>query len=495
MTRAAGPSRLPLAGLILAALLAAGAQQAAGQDTWTDEELGYQVLTMDGWEAVPVEPTERYVVAKWASPRPIRDYPCRMLVYVFRREPEGDDDQKSSPAGEYARRMPFGVRRSFKSWLKGRRSRKGMKLEDPRGFKVEAPEGVEVQGRYYEGTRPSGYVRGGKALDPFFYVAATFTTKEREFALELFCGEPSKRRLKPYFQRIVKSFRLIPREEARDDEGAGNGEAAKDLSPRERARKRAEDNTKVPGWWYEESEHYIIVTNLERKHRPKILRIRRQLEAMRTIYERDFPPSEPIEAISIVRVCKDRQSYSNYGGPGGTAGYWYAPAEELVLYMKGYFRFVLGVLNHEAFHQYIYYACGKISPHTWFNEGYGEYYYGTEVVGKRGIINPCRPRVDTIKAHIREGTHVPMEKFLRYSKREYYGDASRCYAQGWATVYFLKEGVREGHPWSKILPTYFDTLVETRSRKKALEAALDGVDLEALEKAWAAFIVKGRPVR
>ena len=67
-----------------------------------------------------------------------------------------------------------------------------------------------------------------------------------------------------------------------------------------------------------------------------------------------------------------------------SAGYWNSRTEELVLFDaeehergkrpddSGTFI----VLYHEAFHQYIHYSTGELPPHSWFNEGYGDYFSG-----------------------------------------------------------------------------------------------------------------------
>jgi len=43
----------------------------------------------------------------------------------------------------------------------------------------------------------------------------------------------------------------------------------------------------------------------------------------------------------------------------------------------------LRVLYHEAFHQYIHYAVGDVAPHSWFNEGHGDYFAGHNYRGRK----------------------------------------------------------------------------------------------------------------
>jgi len=104
------------------------------------------------------------------------------------------------------------------------------------------------------------------------------------------------------------------------------------------------------------------------------------------------------------------------------------------------------VLNHEGFHQYIFYFFGAISPHSWYNEGTGAYYSGYEWKTNRFVLQKFQWRTGTITEAIREGTHVPLDQFVRFSQREYYGtnklgvDGGQNYAQGWSLIYFLRTG-------------------------------------------------------
>jgi hypothetical protein len=305
--------------------------------------------------------------------------------------------------------------------------------------------------------------------------------------------EKGKRQHRAIFLGVANSIRLYEREIAEQPAAAPGEDQA---SERDKARQQALASVNVPGWWCYESDDYIIVTDLPERKKAFVVDIAQRLEAMRGLYERDFPPAKEIEAVSIVRICKDRDTYLNYGAPGGSAGYWSAMAKELVLYAGGAERDTHAVLNHEAFHQYIFYSSGELSPHSWFNEGYGDYYSGARITGRTAVIKPFLWRQDTIKAAIREGTHVPLKDIIRYTQRDYYSRSDLCYSEGWSIIYFLNQGLVGGdHPWSRILPTYFRVLQETQDQNAAVDAAFKDVDLEALGAAWAEFTTRGKPAK
>jgi hypothetical protein len=158
------------------------------------------------------------------------------------------------------------------------------------------------------------------------------------------------------------------------------------------------------------------------------------------------------------------------------------------------------VLNHEGFHQYIFYFFGNLSPHSWYNEGTGDFYSGYEYKAKRFKLEKFKWRTETIKEAVKkgEGAYVPLKDFVRYSQAEYYGqnklgiDGHQNYAQGWSFIYFLRTGKKANAKgwdpkWDTILETYLRTLAMSGSTDQAVEQAFNGIDMDALEKAWVEY--------
>jgi hypothetical protein len=508
--------RLPIAMALFFTLLH-GALSA--QSTYKDEKYGYSLWTLKGYNATPVPPTEPYLVSKWTSERRIRDLPSEIHVYVFNRKapkaseglnlPDGVEIEGLSPELlEFLSRR--GEKTGYAEWIEDNYERRKMKLEKPRPLRVKTAKPREViSAEYYELTRPSGYVgRDGAAAD--FYVAlGIIRTEELEYVVECYRSVQGVDSSKGIFRKVVNSFSLekdVPylaaleaqraqKEKTETPAGAtekSDGYERTETTAKEDSRERAiEECKRNKGWWYYETPRYILVTNLESRFKSYIQELAVRLEGIRDQYEKDFPPAKPITAVSIVRVCENRTSYMAYGGHPSSAGYWYAAAKELVFYKEGGTDTPERVLNHEAFHQYIYYGCGEIAPHSWYNEGYGDYYAGAELAGRRVLrIDPFKWRRDTIREAARNGKHVPMKKILSYSQREYYAKSDLCYAQGWSIIYFLNKGLTSGHPWEAILPTYLQVLQETMSKEKALDAAFKDVDIDAFEQAWIAYTTR-----
>lgn len=281
----------------------------------------------------------------------------------------------------------------------------------------------------------------------------------------------------------------------------------------------------VRGWKFEDLEHYIVV--YDTVDQPLMRKVFRDMEIIRKEYEKLFPPEKPVTAVSTVRVCKSRDEYMLYGGIPQSAGYWNSETQELVLYndvgivdgKKKAEADTFIVLYHEAFHQFIHYSAGELPPHSWYNEGHGDYFSGASIKdGKmRGIgVNPWR--IELIQSALGENKTIPWADMIKFEQKDYYQKdrIGLCYAQGWSMIYFLRtcKEVLAKPEWASILTKYFNVLKSSyqqsckeledagkkddaqahygagyEARVKAVEAAFEGVDLNALEEAWRVYIL------
>jgi hypothetical protein len=256
-------------------------------------------------------------------------------------------------------------------------------------------------------------------------------------------------------------------------------------------RREALERSMVRGWDVVVSpkKQYVVVFNTKGGRNAKLARlIAERIEAIRgQLYERDFPPAQPFDDVAVVRVCGDVLEYHYYGGPAGSAGYWNDRSQELVFYDASPKRAVdentLSVLYHEAFHQYIHYASGRLAPHPWFNEGHGDYYAGAKFERGTFRIEPFVWRVGTIRDAIARGTvkeepkggYVPLDTLVQLNQRQYYAYPAICYAEGWSLVYFLRSVVPTRPDWQAkwggILDRYFRTLKEELAKAKTAAPA------------------------
>ena len=512
------------------------------------------------WDKLPVQPTEEWVRFQLLEPVPEKERDRRRLQpkieiidipYVsdpapVTGAPEEPSDEPKEPAPEpedeggesedsdkeeeaEEEKPPPPPINSWERYLE--RKMKGWKAElvdelRPRGTRDEVwtrevyhlsrgsrggdDEGGRRRGRSQRSARRAGY--------------AYVWNLPRRRTVVVFgqCAEDDLDELEPIFEEVGTELRLYE-PDLREDERWRKRYAQKGyraIDYRTPVRIEAMED----GWKVEDTENYIVVYNTS--DQPLVRRIVKDLEDIREKYVELFPPSGPIEAVSTVRVCSGMEEYYSYGGPRGSAGYWYDVTEELVLpdatvREKGEKTdksntFI--ILYHEAFHQYIHYSAGKLAPHSWFNEGYGDYFSGADISGgKVKKIGPNPWRVATIKKAVEDRKHVPLAELIRYEQRDYYRNAGLCYAEGWSLIYFLntsKEALRH-EVWSQILTVYFETLkaswaeqlarleeegkeedataklaAQKEAREAAVDAAFDGVDIWELQKAWMEFVAQ-----
>ena len=540
------PRALPacVLGACLALVLAAERAVAqGGYTTETHRQHGLKFPRARSYDAIPTSPAESWIVLKYAERLEVtqkagrKSAPEMQIVridWVPDPAPEtsggddgspgggdddagGDGDEGQEPADgppakeKAARELPLN---SFERFLERRL----------RGWSA----GEGVTGRERRGWRSTEYALAPPPKSTADRVGwATVWEKERErtFVVLGFCAEEDLKEQSRIWRGTAGKMSFTEPLE---------GEASPERQRWERyyERRRYVDSeyridvrlALIGEWKAEDTENYIVI--YDTKDEPLVRKVVRDLELIRGEYEKLFPPAGPIEAVSTVRVCADRDQYFKFGGPRGTAGFWNDKTEELVLYdgtkrEKGKQTDKLDtfiVLYHEAFHQYIHYSAGELAPHSWYNEGNGDYFSGARIKsGRVRDIGPNRWRVGTIKKAVSESRHVPWAEIIRYEQAQYYSNPAVCYAQGWSMIYFLNTSkLVERHPsWSRILSTYFEVLkqewaarrdaleqagqaadlpslaeAQKSAREAAVAAAFESVDLNEIEEAWRKFVLE-----
>ena len=362
---------------------------------------------------------------------------------------------------------------------------------------------------------------------PHWYLFAAQLTIERpsESILVGFygtCAVGFAKDLGPEYLSIVRNFATT------EASGAKQAEAPTDPAAFHEYIKK----TKViKGWKYMPSplKQYAMVYD-EAVKDDLVKDIGTQIEGIRAqVYEKLFPPDKPVTAVSVIRVCKDKEQYMAYGGSPSSAGYWQWTQGELVFFKDSQNPGdAMRVLYHEAFHQYIFYSVGAMSPHSWFNEGHGDYFAGHDHKGGgRFELGVFAWRKDLAAQLKREKRTVPLKDWLRWDQRRYYGGNDRKlagtdnYALGWSFVYFLR--TTRNASYQGFLERYFAKLksLVTQAREErraarekakaegseppdeepeaianlskedewceaALAEALKGIDLDQMEKDWLA---------
>lgn len=548
IVRAVRSRRALLAAAAGAVLLVGVSPAEAARKTFEDKKRGFRMKVQDSLVQSPPKLTadEAYVVAEWYEDKAKYDSGFRPTFQVFWfATPKETAAGPSAPAAESG---PHEM--SEEEFMKAARA--AFRVQSPdeafdRQFSMEyyfgptipmaerwktAEKGKTAGGHdfeYIEVNPPTKKRKKGEETPPAFGFAARLKLDRPKETVEVgFMGHCATEFVKDYraeFALMVKSFdaRIVGSD-------SQNTAAQQDLSQDKETRyKQILDSKLVKGWKADRTENYILVYH-EEVDSGMVKSIGTQIEAIRAqIYEVMFPPDRPITAFSIVRVCKDQEQYMGYGAPGGSAGYWDANSEELVFYEDmSNKKDSLRVLYHEAFHQYIFYSVGDFAPHSWFNEGHGDYFAGHNYGAGKFTRDVFQWRVSTAKEWKRNPVRPPLKEWIEWTQGQYYGGNAQKipgganYALGWSLVYFLRTTKKP--EYQGILDRYFNSLkgAVTRAReaesawkkklddalakgeppptrdetsdigsratwlKRAVEEAFRGVDWDQLEKDWLA---------
>lgn len=279
-------------------------------------------------------------------------------------------------------------------------------------------------------------------------------------------------------------------------------------------------------WKTVETAHYRIEFNCDEEFARKL---GMHLEAILQVYQSFWPRQMPKTKFRA-KCLSSIEGYYKYGGPGGSAGYYSKYQKELVTYKDTelhpvrsretgeVFEIQIGepgeisfnIMYHEAFHQYASLYAGEnrdVDVPSWFGEGIGDYFFGGnfqksgKMKGKIKIEENFW-RVDTVKRAAATGKgYVRLKDLIRYSQAEYYSNPGNCYAEGWALNYYLLEVAPKKNPamakrYQSIPIIMLDEFEKHGDGRKATEKAFEGIDIDALEKDWKAWLaVLEQPAR
>jgi len=523
--------------IALAALVPPSLAQAPkpGKEYVDSVDLGFKIKMPDGWDFIPPQPGEVNEIGKFSNGtagilrnpkngQPIWAMEVQLLKFDRRPKPapktEGDDKDK-----HVIDVSDFGPK-EFTAWTG--KLRGGWKQKE----KKDQAVGKVAATRYI-------YTATIDEIDCAF-VAYEYKLKPDLDVVAVFFGPGDEKHWSKYespCDAMGKSFKTV-------EVAAGATPAARSAAPRDQRRAELEKEiAKSQGWMLYETPNYFVIS-AKNDDREFIKELMDRLEAIHSVYEEKYPvalamemrelvkkreaaappdpkdekkPGEPdvtvagtavdpaaLASCSVVRVCKDHEQYSSYGGPPNSAGYWSSNQHELVIFDdqgNGGRRNTWAVINHEAFHQYIYYFFGELAPHSWYNEGTGDFFSGYQYEHKKFTLKAFDWRERTIQENINKGTFVPLKTLVRYTQAEYYGNnklglgGGENYAQGWSFIYFLRTGAKSSKcwnpAWNTILDVYLRTLVETNDLDQAVDKAFAGIDWDALESCWKDYILKG----
>lgn len=260
-----------------------------------------------------------------------------------------------------------------------------------------------------------------------------------------------------------------------------------------------------------ESENYRVLTPISQELADGLSR---RAELIHAVYKESFPRIKTPDRKYDVWVYPDEDSYLASGAPEATLGYYDMLFRRLVMYFDAAEpQAVYGVLQHEAFHQYLHDYL-ELAP-SWFNEGLGDYYAGFELrfEGGREKLRPGpnAGRLAAVRVALANRLCPPAKSLMLMSQTYMYSEAEIHYPQSWALIYFMAEGERvldsmyaqrpgkrgfatdpvkrqEVPDYMKVLRAYFVALRSGKNRVQAYNGTFGKLDMDEFDRHWRVFI-------
>jgi hypothetical protein len=206
------------------------------------------------------------------------------------------------------------------------------------------------------------------------------------------------------------------------------------------------------------------------------------MTVMRGIYSKTIPsPINSSNVLCVVRVYADRESYIEAAGEdmSWSAAYWNPLRRELVAYLpdEGESK-LIKTIRHEAFHQYLSYACSMLAPSPWLNEGYAQYFENDDG-GSWGEGMAITPQwIDAAAPMLFDLFKMDYAQFYSGTDEERH----LKYRLAWSVAYFIEKGAHKVrfNPFENLKRGYMSALLETRDMHKATERAFG--DMQRLKK-------------
>jgi hypothetical protein len=255
-------------------------------------------------------------------------------------------------------------------------------------------------------------------------------------------------------------------------------------------------------WWYVETPHYLILSNLKSGQRSTIQKLQEEIEWLWAAYSAWVPPRLKDPPVSVIRVFDTEQQYLDYVGASyaWTGGVWVPDKQELVIRPADFgsnredAERIRRAVYHEGFHQFVFHALDRVVPPPWFNEGHAALIENAEV--RNGVVTVVEDerRAEALRA-LAQSKQLPraVAGIVAMDYPAFYGgsDAQReaNYAVAWGLAYYLRKGIRAERrsAHAKLLDTYAEALWRTQDTRKADATVLTQATLDRLGTDMTAF--------
>ena len=238
--------------------------------------------------------------------------------------------------------------------------------------------------------------------------------------------------------------------------------------------------TNYPNWHVTSAPEFVVLDDLPPDN-GAVVSLTNELAVMRAKYAEALPsPVNSSNVLAVARIFKDRDEYldaledNDVDGMEWSGAYWHQLRRELVAYLpQGGARELVKTFRHEAFHQYMSYACSMLPSSPWINEGYAQYFEDTD---------DADWKIEVDLERLAELLPVLMK--LDYEG--FYAGSPEVrqlkYRTAWSIAYFLEKGAPKVRfqPFKEVCRNYVEALLRHHDPQRATEEAF--VSSENLKK-------------
>jgi hypothetical protein len=279
--------------------------------------------------------------------------------------------------------------------------------------------------------------------------------------------------------------------------------------------------TKIPeanaaDWLLGESAHYLLkvqkgTTNVKTlaTDRQILADLKGKMELLYEKYSAAFKFKTPLPQKATVKLYKNLATYTEGGGPAGSAAYYDPASKELVGYEdSAETGTIFQTLAHEGCHQFFdlafpgFYASETLPD--WFSEGLAECFSCSEVRGRDLYVftlgGAAPSHLDTLKELSGNGGLTPIKKLIGLSSQDFMAQSDAHYAEAWGFVHFLWNAPTPDQgkgKYSEVLIRMIEGFKTGKARDEVYKDAfqLKGkvLNVDDLEREWLSYLKTLKP--
>ena len=249
-------------------------------------------------------------------------------------------------------------------------------------------------------------------------------------------------------------------------------------------------------WWFAETPEYIFLSDIRSSTGRTLVRnMQQNMPHLRKAFAKLVPPFNPITDANVVRIFENSTAYKAYVGKKHewSIGLWSPMQRELVILSQGRNRDkTLEIIQHEGFHQYLFFACNMTPNLPWYNEGHACFFETAEVSRHGSVKIPENSRVQHLLRNLdAAANHIPQVLTMDYNN--FYHQSSKMrdlnYTTAWALIYYLYKGapLERKNPYSGILNRYLTELKSSKKPNTATTKAFEGILIKNLQDDFVNF--------